>query len=63
MTVVVWISLKRLLCMGHGMVTRQNAYNGRSEFRNLSKRGFELCLKSLKMVKPWFQRLLVGVHN
>lgn len=52
--------VRRLLRMGHGMATRQNAYNGRSEFRNLFKRGFELCLKISKMVRPRFQCLLSG---
>lgn len=54
--------VKRLLRMGHGMATRQNAYNGRSEFRNLFKRGFELCLKSSKMVRPQFRCFLGGAH-
>lgn len=55
--------VRRLLRVGHGIATRQNAYNGRSEFRNLFKRGFELCLKSSKMVSPRIRRFLEGTSE
>ncbi|KGO72771.1 hypothetical protein PITC_057470 [Penicillium italicum] len=43
--VVVWILLNGYFLRSTKWATRQNAYNGRSDFRNLFERGFELSLE------------------